>query len=69
MSIMGELTYFLRFQIRQLEHRTFLNQANYTCDMLRKYKMEGCKQISTPKSIESKIDVDDTVEKLDPIYI
>jgi len=26
MSMMGELTYFLGLQVKQLKHRTFLNQ-------------------------------------------
>jgi hypothetical protein len=30
MSMMGELTYFLGFQVRQLKDDTFLSQTKYT---------------------------------------
>jgi hypothetical protein len=33
MSIMGELKYFLGFQIKQLEDDTFISQTNYTDDL------------------------------------
>lgn len=50
MSMMRELTYFIGFQIRQLKHGIFLDQSKYTRDVLKKYKMEGCKPISMPMS-------------------
>ena len=38
MSMMGELQYFLGLQIKQMKEGTFIHQANYTKDLLRKYK-------------------------------
>ena len=35
MSMMGELKYFLRFQVKQLRGGTFINQAKYIQDMLK----------------------------------
>jgi hypothetical protein len=35
MSMMGELKFFLRFQIKQLKDGTFISQTKYTNDMLR----------------------------------
>jgi hypothetical protein len=36
MSMMGELTYFLGFQIKQFKEHTFICQTKYTKDMLKK---------------------------------
>jgi hypothetical protein len=34
MSMMGELSYFLGFQVKQLKDGTFLSQTKYTQDLL-----------------------------------
>jgi hypothetical protein len=51
MSIMGELKFFLGFQIKQLEDGTFLSQTKYTRDILKKFGMDKAKPIKTPMSI------------------
>jgi hypothetical protein len=48
MSIMGVLTFFLRFQIRQAKERTFISQMKYTRDILKKFGMDKAKPIKTP---------------------
>jgi hypothetical protein len=50
MSMMGELTFFLRFQIKQLKDGTFISQTKYIKDMLKKFDMENVKPIKTPMS-------------------
>ena len=50
MSMMGELEYFLGFEIKQLREGTFINQAKYTRDMLKKFKLEDSKGCKTPIS-------------------
>jgi hypothetical protein len=40
MSMMGELTYFLRFQVKQLKDGTFLSQTKYTQDLLKRFGMK-----------------------------
>jgi hypothetical protein len=35
MSMMGELTYFLEFQVKQLKEGTFLSQTKYIQDILK----------------------------------
>jgi hypothetical protein len=50
MSMMGELTFFLRFQIKQLKDGTFVSQTKYIKDMLKKFDMENVKPIKTPMS-------------------
>jgi hypothetical protein len=39
MSIIGELSYFLGFQIKQLKNDTFVSQDKYIKDMLKKFGM------------------------------
>jgi hypothetical protein len=35
--MMGELTYFLGFQVKQLKDDTFLSQMKYTQDLLKRF--------------------------------
>jgi hypothetical protein len=41
MSMMGELEFFLGFEVKQLKGGTLVNQAKYTQDMLKRFKMIG----------------------------
>jgi hypothetical protein len=50
MSMMGELKFFLGFQIKQLKNGTFLCQTKYTSDML-KFDMANAKPIKTPMAV------------------
>jgi hypothetical protein len=43
MSMMGELTFFLGFQIKQMKEGTFICQTKYTRDMLKKFDMVNAK--------------------------
>jgi hypothetical protein len=38
-SMMGELTYFLGFQVKQLKNDTFIFQTKYTQDLLKRFGM------------------------------
>jgi hypothetical protein len=58
MSMMGELKYFLDFQIKQLEHGTFISQTKYTFDLLKKFGMDKAKPIKTPMGINGHLDLD-----------
>jgi hypothetical protein len=48
MSMMGELQFFLGLQIKQSKEGTFVHQAMYTKDIVRKFKMEYSKAMATP---------------------
>jgi hypothetical protein len=48
MSMMGELKFFLGFQIKQLKDGTFISQTKYTNDILKKFDMNSTKPIKTP---------------------
>ena len=48
MSMMGELKFFLGFEIKQLRGGTFISHAKYIQDMLKKFDMVGVKEKRTP---------------------
>ncbi|KAK2435258.1 hypothetical protein QL285_020332 [Trifolium repens] len=48
MSMMGELTYFLGIQIKQLEEGTFIYQTKYCLELLKKFGMTDSKIMETP---------------------
>ena len=48
MSMIGELSYFLGLQIKQLKNCTFMSQGKYIKDMIKKFGMIDSKVISTP---------------------
>jgi hypothetical protein len=58
MSMMGELKYFLRFQIKQLQEGTFINQTKYIQDILEKFGMKNAKPIKTPMGTNGHLDLD-----------
>jgi hypothetical protein len=58
MSMMGELKFFLGFQIKQLEDGTFLSQTKYTHDILKKFGMDKAKPIKTPMGTNGHLDLD-----------
>jgi hypothetical protein len=59
MSMMGELQFFLGLQIKQAKEGTFVHQAKYTKDILKKFKMDDSKLLSTPMSTITALDVDE----------
>jgi hypothetical protein len=58
MSMIGELKFFLGFQIKQLEDGTFLSQTKYTQDILKKFGMDKAKPIKTPMGTNGHLDLD-----------
>jgi hypothetical protein len=58
MSMIGELKYFLGFQIKQLEEDTFICQTKYIQDILKKFGMKNAKPIKTPMRTNGYLDLD-----------
>jgi hypothetical protein len=58
MSMIGELSYFLGLQIKQLRNGTFVSQGKYIKDMLNKFGMNEAKPISTPMGTNGSLDSD-----------
>ena len=59
-SMIGELSYFLGLQIKQLKNGTFVSQGRYICvkDILKKFGMNEAKAISTPMGTNGNLDSD-----------
>jgi hypothetical protein len=58
LSMMGELKYFLGFQIKQLQEGTFIYQTKYIQDILKKFGMKNAKPIKTSMGINGHLDLD-----------
>jgi hypothetical protein len=65
MSMMGELQFFLGLQIKQSKEGTFVHQAKYTKDIVRKFKMEDSKAMTMPMSTTTTLDADEEGEHVD----
>ncbi|WVZ63868.1 LOW QUALITY PROTEIN: hypothetical protein U9M48_013466 [Paspalum notatum var. saurae] len=65
MSLMGELQFFLRLQIKQNPEGTFIHQAKYTRDILKKFDMGDSKPMTTPMSTNTTLDADENGEAVD----
>jgi hypothetical protein len=59
MSMVGELTFFLGFQVKQMKDDNFLSQEKYTKDLLKRFKMEKYKPIKTPMPTNGHLDLDE----------
>jgi hypothetical protein len=58
MSMMGELKYFLGFQVKQLQDDIFISQTMYIQDILNKFGMKDAKPIKTPMGTNGHLDLD-----------
>jgi hypothetical protein len=57
-SMMGVLTFFLGFQIKQVKEGTFISQMKYTRDILKNFVMDKTKSIKTPMCTNGHHDLD-----------
>jgi hypothetical protein len=65
MSMMGELKFFLGFQIKQVKKGTFISQTKYTHDMLKKFNMVNARPIKTPKPTNGHLDLNENRTAVD----
>jgi hypothetical protein len=56
--MMGELKYFLGFQIKQLQKGTFIFQSKYIQDILKKFGIKNAKPIKIPMGTNGHLDLD-----------
>jgi hypothetical protein len=63
--MMGELKYFLGFQVKQLQDSTFINQTKYIHDILNKFGMKDAKPIKTPMGTNGHLDLDKGGKSID----
>jgi hypothetical protein len=64
-SMMGELTFFLGYKIKQVEDETFISQTKYTRDILKKFGMNNVKPIKTPMGTNGHLDLDMDTTSID----
>jgi hypothetical protein len=65
MSMMGELTFFLDIQVKQTKQGTFVHQAKYTKDLMKKFNMAELKSVSTLMSSTVSLGLDEDGEAVD----
>jgi hypothetical protein len=65
MSMMGELTFFLGIQVKQMKQGTFMHQAKYTKDLMKKFNMAELKPVSTLMSSAASLGPDEDGEAVD----
>ncbi|GKA36028.1 retrovirus-related pol polyprotein from transposon TNT 1-94 [Tanacetum coccineum] len=57
MSMMGKIKFFLGLQVHSSPRGIFINQSQYTMELLKKHGMEKCDAITTPMAT-ARIDAD-----------
>ncbi|KAK1652447.1 hypothetical protein QYE76_070252 [Lolium multiflorum] len=65
MSMMGELKFFLGFQVRQLAKGTFISQEKYVKDMLKKFDMTNANPMKTPMPVKGQLGSCDSEKDVD----
>jgi hypothetical protein len=65
MFMMGELTFFLGIQVKQTKQGTFVHQAKYTKELMKKFNMTELKPVSTPMSSAASLGLDEDGEPVD----
>ncbi|KAK6159950.1 hypothetical protein DH2020_003331 [Rehmannia glutinosa] len=58
MSIMGQLTFFLGLQVKQMNDGTFISQTKYTRDLMKKFGMEEKSFVKIPMNASIMMDMD-----------
>jgi hypothetical protein len=56
--MMGELTFFLGIQVKQMKQAIFVHQAKYMKYLIKKFNMAELKPVSTPMSMITVLDPD-----------
>jgi hypothetical protein len=64
-SMMRELTFFLGIQVKQMKQDTFVHQAKYMKDLMKKFNMAELKPVSTLMSTATSLGPDKDGEDVD----
>jgi hypothetical protein len=64
-SMMGELNFFLGIQVKEMKKGTFVHQAKYTNDLIKKFNMTELKPVSTPMSSAMSLGPDEDGDTVD----
>jgi len=69
MTDLGLMTFFLGMEIMQDEHEVFICQKKYAKEILKKFKLEECKEMSTPMNQKEKLCKEDGTDKIDQAHL
>ncbi|GJY25184.1 retrovirus-related pol polyprotein from transposon TNT 1-94 [Tanacetum coccineum] len=58
MSMMGQMSFFLRLQVYQNPGGIFINQSKFALEILKKFGMDSCDHVDTPMVDRLKLDED-----------
>ena len=65
MSVKGELKFFLEIHINQFKDGVYVHQTKYTKELLKKFKLEDCKEMNTLMYPTYTLSKEDTRSKVD----
>ncbi|KAE8657590.1 hypothetical protein F3Y22_tig00116989pilonHSYRG00496 [Hibiscus syriacus] len=65
---MGLMAYYLGIEVKQQNDGIFISQESYAKEILKKFKMENCKPISTPAEYGIKMTKHEEGESVDPKF-
>ncbi|XP_065624874.1 uncharacterized mitochondrial protein AtMg00810-like [Quercus suber] len=66
MSMVGELNYFLGFQVKQRKDGIFISQEKYAKNLVKRFGLDSKKHTSTPMSSSAKLSIDAAGVDIDP---
>lgn len=58
--MVGELSYFLGFQVKQTGNELFISQSKYAKDLVKRFMLDSKKHARTPMSTSVKLSHDST---------
>lgn len=65
MTDLGRKSFFLGMQVQQNGIEIFVSKTKYAKEILKKFKMEGCKSTATPMNQKEMFTKEDGAEKVD----
>jgi len=65
MGMIGELKFFLGIQINQSKDGVYVHQSKYIKELLKKFKLEDCKEMNTPMHPTCTLSKEDIGTKVD----
>ena len=66
MSMVGELRFFLGFQVKQRKKDIFISQEKYARNIVKNFGLDSKKHASTPISSSTKLNVDASGVEVNP---
>lgn len=68
MTDLGLMSYFLGIEVSQTDSGIFISQKKYAVDILKRFRMDSCKSVSTPMQEKLKLSKEGAGSFVDAIY-